>query len=556
MSNSLEWKATSQFTYKNGGHVGFINGYEFHIICVKNIETGIEYMIGTLKHGKDFSEPIQFGDLEFLEKYGLNISTEEWGLFKLYIGENRFNIPLYYYYETIGYQQHHNGEVFYHGVELISLVDNVKTAVAASLSTDNNEAEIIYDNDGTACITVSGFNITNRSNGIYLLSDSSSHTKSNGSDDVVINLINQVIQGRELAQVILAVGFSSVIVGLLELKTIMLNIVGRSSIGKSRLCQLVTSIFSKTTDSKITATFDATPKSLESFMHNNFGVTTIIDDASTDQDKQHKGNKLIYMLEKGESRLRLAKDYKVTPKFTWHTSIITTSEESVLADCERDKLGVIRRIIEVEAFQGDLTEDSKMAKEIQIVTKNNYGVLATSLIKKLVENNYTKEAISEMLEEEIIKVQAISDKSGIMQGFAETVAVITLTAELVRSLLNVSFEVDVLRKSLLDIGIEMVAKMEVGKDGSISFAEAYVELLKVSDVYKLVANSDSYINMPTETFKQLSKRLGISCTKFKKELYEKKLLRTDVNRLDKSIKVNGKTERFISFLNNYEATKT
>lgn len=152
----------------------------------------------------------------------------------------------------MGWHANTDGKLYFHGAELINF-DNqvVKDGLNFTEGSDKNADKLTVPNE---------FKDTSREKNRFTLSDSSSHLEKAGSLQASVDFINKVLHDKIIAQVIMATGFSSIIVGLLQHNSVIVNISGQSSIGKSIMSQLATSLYSVRNDYKVTATFDATPK--------------------------------------------------------------------------------------------------------------------------------------------------------------------------------------------------------------------------------------------------------------------------------------------------------
>jgi hypothetical protein len=151
-----------------------------------------------------------------------------------------------------------------------------------------------------------------------------------------------------------------------------------------------------------------------------------------------------------------------------------------------------------------------------------------------------------MVQEEVHYLQSTSADNGISQGYAETIAHITVTAELVRNLIGINFDIDYMREYLLELGKYMVEKFEESSFKSkCTFEQAYEMLCKIDEKKCHNYNSkDAYINIPVTTFNDLEKKYGFDRGVLRKLLKDKGLMRTDKGKNDKN--VGGK--KCVSFL--------
>lgn len=528
-------KASPVFISNHGAVLNFNNGNQLSMLHIKEIETGKICLLLTVRSNGSLSATIQmaFSELEkgirHLSDYGLFLSKpEECQLIDI-LHTYSNNIPIFYSYNEVGWHKNPDDIQLFLGSEIVSC-----DSVAINTNTEMNVKSLSTLPD----IVKNSYGFIENAKNNYSLSDSIKHLKKCGSYEKSIKFFNKVIDGKIIAQVIIATAFSSIIVGLLKHNTILLNVCGKSSIGKSRFSELATSVYSAPNDSNITATFDSTPKSLEGFLHNNNGIVTIIDDTSTGYSGEYEWTNLIYNITKGKSRKRLGKDFKPTTTLNWYTSVITSSEKSIISSCDKDKSGILRRCIEIEAGQGEIIENAQMAEQICEFSNNNYGLLGIAFVKQMVAQGYDYNKVLQMLQCETKYLQGLSDERGLYQGYAETIAHITLTAKLVHELIGINFDIDHLHEYLIEIGKESMNKFKaVSFDAQYTPEEAYKLLCKnYEETYKDYATNDNYINIPVKKFNEIEQSYGFDKGLLKKYLRDKGLIRTDSKRNDKNIR--------------------
>lgn len=517
---------------------------------VKEVETGKEVLALAVKSGITVTEPIEIPtsklkkQLPLIADYGfpivLNYVKELTSLL-----QNAFNIlPRLYCYSNLGWRVNADGMLYFHGSELVPL-DNEVTNPTPNPNMGCNSPPNM--NDGNQLVVVNDFKAGPRKGNDYILSDSSSHLRKAGSLQESIDFINQILHEKLTAQIILATGFSSMIVGLLKHSSVILNICGESSIGKSIMSELATSIYSTRNDYKITATFDSTPKALEALLHNNNGVVVVIDDTSTGHNNEHDIGRLIYNLAKGVNRKRLEKNYKINSPLNWHTSIITSSEISMLNTREKDKLGILRRCIELQPGQSDIIENAEIAESIKKFTSRNYGLLSTSFIEGMQGVGLNTEKIDSLFEEEKKNLQKLSNKMnadkqsarGIHMGYTETAAHITLAALLANELLGLNFDVNGMREYLIESGSEMIESFEEVSP-KIPYEQAYQELCNSGEQFRKFQIEEDYINIPVKIFNLLEKNMGYRKFELRHYLQENNFLYTDKGNSGKTINGVGK----------------
>lgn len=119
---------------------------------------------------------------------------------------------------------------------------------------------------------------------------------------------DEVLPYKE-TQLALAMGLSSIVSSLVnskrEIGTLVVNVSGSSSTGKSTMAQLSASLYGSpvTSNFGLVRTFNATKNSILAMCEGRNGLPIILDDANANA-KEHNKSDLIYQLAMGEARAR------------------------------------------------------------------------------------------------------------------------------------------------------------------------------------------------------------------------------------------------------------
>ncbi len=383
------------------------------------------------------------------------------------------------------------------------------------------------------------------------LSDCGMHLKSKGDLAESINFISRIVKGKVEAQLVIAVGLSSILVGMLETQTILLNLCGESSVGKTIFSQLVTSFFSKYNDARISTTFDMTERAIEAFMHDNLGISVVVDDASTGFEKERKLQQLVYNLSKGTSRRRLISGGNLNELKFWNNSIIMSSEKSFFLGFDKSKMGSNRRFIEIKVGQGDLTSDAKQALEIKKFIRSNYGLVAPAFVRSIAECGKTVEELKDDLENIIDELQMRSESDGISQGYAEMIAPIVLTAKLAIDTLGIKLDLDELKDFMIETGKELIKQFE--QESMTAINDAYRLVCNYAELHCEEYNRDEYFSIPVSVFTELEVSYGFKKNEMRKLFKEKDVLVVGNGRkFDNTVKssVTGKAHKVICIKKN------
>lgn len=288
------------------------------------------------------------------------------------------------------------------------------------------------------------------------LSNNKNHLRTDGSYNKWKQMVDDYIIGKTIAEVLLVASFTAPIVDLLQRDNIILNVFGDTSLGKTTIAKLFTSVWSAINDEKLVQTWDATEIGLTDFIKTKRAVPVVIEDGSLMDDAMAKKMRtLIYRLKDGTARLRSGYGKKAVDSEKSHTLILMNSEVSLLKLIKADgkyQDGVFGRLIEIGVLQHDLTADAKEANAIESVLKKNYGLAGNKFIRFLFNKNFSQTTLTRRYEKEVAEVRGKIDiKNNIMCRLAEEIAVITLTAKLIKEGLELDVEPKAIRNILIEI---------------------------------------------------------------------------------------------------------
>lgn len=339
------------------------------------------------------------------------------------------------------------------------------------------------------------------------------------------NLCSKIIKDNVYAQIVLAASFASALIKPLNQKTIIINLCGKSSIGKSTFEALATSIWSKPEDSNIYLTFEGTEFAIIARLNDNYGICVVIDDTS--KGKLRDYTNFIYEIENSQSRDRLGKDHKPEPISYWNTSILLSSEISILDSCDKDKEGVLRRLYEFHLNQGDLTKDAQQSNEINSVIKENYGVAGLAFVHFIFDNGLQND-LEDMYSEQLKITREKAGKSGIEQGMAERSAIILLAAQIANDALNLGFNLDSMANCLDQVVKDSVRNFEENhrKFSRKELNEIFNEVLP--DIQEKAIKSDEhYYHVLVNDFAEIEIKHGKKKHELRDLFNRYKLTKTD-----------------------------
>lgn len=200
-----------------------------------------------------------------------------------------------------------------------------------------------------------------------------------------LNMVKKYILGNSGSELGLALGFSSIIVGYLARmndhpKSLICELLGVSSTGKSTIQQFVVSIYSSR---GLFDSFNATENSIIEKLNGNFGLAYCLDEWNS--NTLHNPTRFIYQLSSGMSRMKLDSNSNIRDQAEFSTTILTSSETSIRNTAE-DLAGLDVRVLPFRDVSW--TRDAEAADAIKRLSNENSGVAAVEFMTRLFKKNH------------------------------------------------------------------------------------------------------------------------------------------------------------------------
>ena len=274
-----------------------------------------------------------------------------------------------------------------------------------------------------------------------------------GDRAVYDNMIqNEVIPNKSL-HLPLVLGFTAPLVPVIYDKSacpvLLTNFAGKSSQGKSTSLALIASVWGSGTASNtrlaIMRTFAATQNGLEAAILSNNGFPVIFDDYET-ASKSIDFSQLIYTLAQGESKARCGRNFSLHDTYGWRTFVGLSGESSIF-DRTSSNLGLRGRIVEFKNHQWTLSKKNSI--NITGVVAKNYGFYGEEFVDKL--SRVTLDKLYEIYDEsENVINEKIPPMDNIGERIQNRMAIIRMTAVLVKKLMNLDIDVDYITDTLVE----------------------------------------------------------------------------------------------------------
>ena len=243
---------------------------------------------------------------------------------------------------------------------------------------------------------------------------------------------------------------SSLVNQNVDIGTLVVNVSGPSSTGKSTIAQLSASLFGspKICNSGLVRTFNATKNCLLTVCEGRNGLPIILDDANANAN-EHNRSDLIYQLALGESRGRLNNNGSLQRhRQGWSGLAIITSESSLLED-DKFSRGALVRCIAFDDIRW--TQDAAHSDRIKAGTLANYGHVGQR-IADYVGNLPTQDLLKDHKDFSDKICAKISIKDGFESRISDKLAPIVMSAKYFNDYTNSnSLDIDELINTLVSI---------------------------------------------------------------------------------------------------------
>lgn len=254
-------------------------------------------------------------------------------------------------------------------------------------------------------------------------------------------ILNEVL-GQIPLETSLVLGLTAPIVGILNkekaIDTLFLHFSGNSTQGKTTAIRLAVSPFGypSTKENGLIKTWNATSNAVTVNLKDNQGVPIAIDEASMHDNKDFSN--LIYRIAAGQDKLRLRTEGSKIKQGEWNTTVLSTSESSIL-DNSNQNAGLKVRVLE---FNNVIwTKSAENADALKDGLLNNYGHAGIIFVKYLMKIG--KEKIISTWEEWTDKCfSKIHEKDSFSKRVAQKLGIVMATAELAKSALELALDID------------------------------------------------------------------------------------------------------------------
>lgn len=237
------------------------------------------------------------------------------------------------------------------------------------------------------------------------------------------------------------IGFAAIVAARLEragiedLGTIILNVSGKSSTGKSTMEQLLLSPFGSPNfnNKGLGITHSGTLNGILDALDGIQGLPRVIDDLT--QNTRIDLTELVYTITQQEPKMRLGEQWKKN-KGGW-SGLVVVSSESPIIDQVRLQKGIYPRLINAKNIVW--TDSPEQAETIKSIVRQNFGFTGRAFIDFMLQKDIY-ELSDEFRQMSRRVLNMMKEKDDLTKRISNKLTVIALTAELVQKCFGTPFQ--------------------------------------------------------------------------------------------------------------------
>ena len=247
-------------------------------------------------------------------------------------------------------------------------------------------------------------------------------------------------EGNSILTLALCVGLSGVLLNPLNLEPVMVNLVGRSSIGKTTALYVAASLWGN--PKKFIQQWRTTSNALEALAEYHNDCLLILDELG--QIQANEIGNTVYMLGNAKGKKRLNKDSELKPSREWNLAVLSSGEIGIADKIEESgkkaKAGQMVRCIDIESLRSDelgifdtlhddIENGAKFSNLIKQATLKYHGVASERFVKCLINGTVSDNSIDirDLYEQQKKRlIEPLGNADGEVIRVAETFALFLL----------------------------------------------------------------------------------------------------------------------------------
>jgi uncharacterized protein (DUF927 family) len=385
--------------------------------------------------------------------------------------------------------------------------------------------------------------------------------KPKGTKENKMKMIQEHVLGRIPLEVILAIGLSSALVGMIsgdtEIDNPIIHLSGDSTTGKSTALMFAASLYGSPNPKEkgIFSTWNATKNAILAKLRDNHGIIAVLDEASMSKVKDFSD--IIYMLAAGSDKERLNKDAEIKDKKEWNTTIISSGEHS-LASKSNENTGLGMRKLEFSNIEW--TESAEHSDIIKTAVLGNYGYLGVDFANALIDMG--KDEVIKLFRDWIDKCHDKMDKDDkFAKRLSKPMALIMTSAEIAREKLGIELNLEEILQFLIKTQSNSGRSNDIGMRAYEYFLDRYtihsekfirrnirntqeIKPREIMGEYVIKSNQPNEILILTSVLKKMMNEGGFEDINIVLNKWrDKGILDCDANRYTRKRSIGGTSKR-------------
>lgn len=290
-------------------------------------------------------------------------------------------------------------------------------------------------------------------------------------------IVEEQVLGHKHLELALILGFCSPVYSVLvkyglDLPTLTFSFCGSTSTGKSTALALAASIWGKpsTGSDGLITSWNSTENALMALLNSHHGFPLFLDE-HTDVSVSPQ---VLYSIYNGTEKSRCDSSGELRPRRSWHTTVLSTGEHSILPDNCHDGLRV--RVFEFSDLPW--TDSAEQSQAIKRAITNNYGTAGRLFVRKLLK--IPADVLTDNYKEYVKALTAKIPHSSISGRLSEYLAPLLLTARILVDDLDIQLSENYIFNNIVDLCVAI-------SDNSDSFTRAYEHVM-----YSILTEIDKY----------------------------------------------------------------
>lgn len=375
-----------------------------------------------------------------------------------------------------------------------------------------------------------------------------------GSYDIWLDLVKKVRQNKKHYEprVYMAAAFASILVSQLNMLPFIVNVYGKTGGGKTVSMMLAASIWADPAENRYITDSYSTQNAFEIRLDILNHLPLMIDDFSKIRDRMGDNfTDLIYLICSGKGKDRSNVDLGLNKVKTWSNITLSNMERPLANDTMKG--GAINRILDFQMEEGDIFENGNIVVE---TIKDNFGFAGPLFVEYVKEIGIEKVKNLRREFEQKIKEEARNQMTEKEEKQILPLSLILAVDKLVTDYffqdgiyLDLPFMVNQL-KNISDISEGMRAYRIV-----MDYFEIYSSKFSQKSEFKPESwgyESEGYINIVPTILNNISEKHNFSTKILCDWCKFHDLLKTNNNKNQNVVKIDGVTKRFYTFKIGYD----